>query len=432
MVNMTAAAPLWDCLPNSEIPKGAGIENVELVEPFQFQFERFLWSIPHCDRIQRLVVGQYGSIADKRAFSIMFLQHGNEQYPDELQAEKVPPTHKAFFGHLIAPETAWPDTPDLLGEFQALDSETELPVEIQEAFKECELLKILGLNEGHEIIGQSCFSGCKSLAEVGIPSTVKVIDEEAFEECELLKSLVLNEGLKRIGRGAFAKCKALEEVGIPSTVKVIDEEAFEECELLKSLVLNEGLKRIGRGAFAKCKALEEVGIPSTVKAIDDEAFKECELLKILGLNEGLKKIGRGSRKTWKIRWKADPMSLFPQFHQRHLETILHLLQHQPRFSTSLLLRPSELDKLLGAGQPPCLLRCLLRGRCLHLVAPAASTHATPRAVTTADVVTPSPYLPPVDAAEEQQLERPRDGPPEFQVLEDMDRWTDGRICWRIC
>eukprot|EP00980_Cylindrotheca_fusiformis_P011322 scaffold2616_cov108-Cylindrotheca_fusiformis.AAC.1 len=47
-------------------------------------------------------------------------------------------------------------------------------------------------------------------------------------------------------------------------------------------------------------------------------------------------------------------------------------------------------------------------------APAASTHATPRAVTTADVVTPSPYLPPVDADEEQPLERPRGGPPEFQ------------------
>eukprot|EP00980_Cylindrotheca_fusiformis_P009972 scaffold2206_cov95-Cylindrotheca_fusiformis.AAC.2 len=158
------------------------------------------------------------------------------------------------------------------------------------AFAECKLTG-LGLNEGLERIGEHAFSSCVSLTEVEIPSTVKVIDGWAFNNCNLLARLGLNEGLERIGAKAFCQCDSLTEVDFPSTVKVIDGWAFEICNRLARLCLNEGLERIGRNAFSHCKSLTEVEIPSTVKVIDSFAFGSCKLLARLVLNEGLERIG---------------------------------------------------------------------------------------------------------------------------------------------
>eukprot|EP00980_Cylindrotheca_fusiformis_P025253 scaffold13356_cov109-Cylindrotheca_fusiformis.AAC.1 len=106
VVHMADASVLWDSLPDPVDPQGQGVENVELVEPFQYQFERFLWSI-HCDRIQRSTHDKCGSLADKRAF-YWYLKHGNDKYPQELPDARLPPTHKAFFAYLMVPESAWP------------------------------------------------------------------------------------------------------------------------------------------------------------------------------------------------------------------------------------------------------------------------------------------------------------------------------------
>eukprot|EP00980_Cylindrotheca_fusiformis_P015986 scaffold4692_cov86-Cylindrotheca_fusiformis.AAC.1 len=160
----------------------------------------------------------------------------------------------------------------------------------ERAFYKCKFLARLVLNEGLERIGGVAFAFFDSISEVSIPSTVKVIDERAFYRCTLLARLVLNEGLERIGRSAFSFC-SLTEVEIPPTVKVIDERAFYKCKLLARLVLNEGLERIGESAFMNCESLTEVDFPLTVKAIDDYAFQKCTLLERLVLNEGLERIG---------------------------------------------------------------------------------------------------------------------------------------------
>eukprot|EP00980_Cylindrotheca_fusiformis_P015769 scaffold4579_cov62-Cylindrotheca_fusiformis.AAC.1 len=156
------------------------------------------------------------------------------------------------------------------------------------------------LSSSVQEIGENAFRYCKKLKsilyqgrekeEVGIPSTVRVIDDEAFFGCMLLARLGLKEGLKRIGRYAFSHCCSLTEVEIPSTVNVIDEGAFWGCKLLVRLGLKKGLERIGKFAFWSCESLTEVRIPSTVKVIGDSAFFKCTSLARLALNEGLERI----------------------------------------------------------------------------------------------------------------------------------------------
>eukprot|EP00980_Cylindrotheca_fusiformis_P016384 scaffold4883_cov61-Cylindrotheca_fusiformis.AAC.1 len=169
------------------------------------------------------------------------------------------------------------------------------------AFKNHRQLEEIILSFSVQEIGENAFRYCKKLKsilyqgrekeEVGIPSTVRVIDAKAFFGCMLLARLGLKEGLKRIGRFAFYKCNSLTEVEIPSTVNVIDDQAFENCNGLARLGLNEGLERIGKRAFMWCRSLTEVEIPSSVNVIDDWAFFQCTSLARLALNEGLEEIG---------------------------------------------------------------------------------------------------------------------------------------------
>eukprot|EP00980_Cylindrotheca_fusiformis_P002741 scaffold636_cov64-Cylindrotheca_fusiformis.AAC.4 len=167
------------------------------------------------------------------------------------------------------------------------------------AFKEHRQLEEVILSSSTvQVIGKRAFCSCKKLKsilyqgpeneEVGIPSSVRLIDECAFFGCKLLARLVLKEGLERIGVDAFYGCESWTEVEIPSTVKVIDDWAFNKCKLLAiRLVLNhEGLERIGSHTFAECESLSHVRIPQSVKIIiATDAFVECSSMISIELPE---------------------------------------------------------------------------------------------------------------------------------------------------
>ena len=109
------------------------------------------------------------------------------------------------------------------------------------------------LCDGLEIIGEHAFDHCKSLVQIIIPSSVKVIGIFAFLGCSQLMNVELSEGLERIGMGAFSSCTSLECISIPSTIKVISY-AFSRCKRLMNVELREGLERIPM-AFEECTSL---------------------------------------------------------------------------------------------------------------------------------------------------------------------------------
>lgn len=143
-------------------------------------------------------------------------------------------------------------------------------------------LATVNLPEGLEYIGEYFFSHCPSLKSIKIPSTVKTIDSNAFYDCTALESFTLPEGYTGIDSKTFLTgCTSLKELNLPSTLKVFP---GAENTAIEHIDLPFGLEIIRSGAFRGCKFLTEIIIPETVEEIQYEAFKDSGLKKITFTN----------------------------------------------------------------------------------------------------------------------------------------------------
>lgn len=89
-------------------------------------------------------------------------------------------------------------------------------------------------------MGQAAFIDCTALAEIDMPTSLKVIEPATFRRCSQLAS-----------------------VEIPSSVTTISENAFTDCSALSSLSLPAGLVEIKDKAFANCTKLESIYYAAT-------------------------------------------------------------------------------------------------------------------------------------------------------------------------
>ena len=98
--------------------------------------------------------------------------------------------------------------------------EIELPNTLKElgysAFAECEFVNIT-IPSGLEKTGEYSFGGT-DIEELVIPCNIKVIEKSAFKYCEKLRTVVIEEGVEAIEEDAFGQCDALESVTIPASV----------------------------------------------------------------------------------------------------------------------------------------------------------------------------------------------------------------------
>jgi hypothetical protein len=149
-----------------------------------------------------------------------------------------------------------------------------------------------------EEIGDSAFSGCKSLESIYIPRTVMTIGKGEFSRCNNLSDIeiskdnsifsikndcIINNNTKTL---IYAMNKAL---SIPDDVKCIAEDAFYGCEI-DSLVVPEGVKEIEEGAFNYSKFVE-IKLPDSLKIIGNYAFENCSKLKSIYIPKSVNYIG---------------------------------------------------------------------------------------------------------------------------------------------
>ena len=154
-------------------------------------------------------------------------------------------------------------------------------------------------------IGNSCFSGCESLAHIQLSTNLTKLKDYTFNSCSSLKEVILPPYLKIIGRDCFRSCE-FEKIELPTTIESIEYGAFNDCSKLtsidlsklntltkleqntfsgclnlKEIILNDSLKRIDLHCFNYCTSLERIVIPSSVTIIGDEVFNRCKNLKEL-------------------------------------------------------------------------------------------------------------------------------------------------------
>jgi hypothetical protein len=110
-------------------------------------------------------------------------------------------------------------------------------------------------------IGKGVFSGCESITEIILPSSINSIESWAFYKCEGLKELIL-----------------------PSSLKVLKQDVIRECNSLIKLILPSLLTIIDVSSVRDCKKVETLNIPETVKSINFSSFRGFDSLKSLYVN----------------------------------------------------------------------------------------------------------------------------------------------------
>ena len=190
------------------------------------------------------------------------------------------------------------------------------------AFSGCDSLSEIVIPSSVTSIGKGAFSSCDSLSEIVIPSSVTSIGDHAFSGCDSLSEIVIPSGVTSIGNYAFSGCSSLKYISIPKSVIGLNGNPFVEwkgkleClspnfvyeddilfnkdksriisfrnQNIESYVIPSSVTSIGKGAFTGCYSLSEIVIPSSVTSIGDGAFSFCRSLSEIVIPSSVTSIG---------------------------------------------------------------------------------------------------------------------------------------------
>ena len=159
------------------------------------------------------------------------------------------------------------------------------------AFSGCRSLTKIVIPSSVTSIGNSAFSGCRSLSKIVIPASITSIGNSAFGDCSSLLDIVIPDSVTSIGDWVFMDCSSLLKIVIPSSVISIGDGAFSGCDSLSSIVIPSSVTSIGDSAFTGCSSLSKIVIPSSVISIGDRAFLGCYSLSDIVIPSSVTSIG---------------------------------------------------------------------------------------------------------------------------------------------
>ena len=167
------------------------------------------------------------------------------------------------------------------------------------AFKDCNYLTCVYLNDDITTIGDHAFYKDEYLSAINMPRKLELIDKYAFYGCDTLTFVRARacSRLKRIEDHAFYSCTTLAELRLPDCLTYIGPWAFAWDRILgqedTTLGLPSNLQTIGKGAFAFVNHHKKLNIPSQVTSIGDYAFMCDYYMEELTFSPGDKKLTIG-------------------------------------------------------------------------------------------------------------------------------------------
>lgn len=146
------------------------------------------------------------------------------------------------------------------------------------AFKDCQYLTCMFLDDGITTIGDRAFYEDEYLSAINMPRNLELIDQYAFYGCDTLTFVRAGacSRLRRIEDHAFYSCTTLAELRLPNGLTYIGPWAFAWDRILgqedTTLGLPSSLQVIETGAFAFVNHHKNLNIPANVTHIGDYAF----------------------------------------------------------------------------------------------------------------------------------------------------------------
>lgn len=121
------------------------------------------------------------------------------------------------------------------------------------SFESCSCLKNVTIERGVNKIGNYAFHGC-DLRSINIPGSVKEIGNHAFSWNFGLTDVTIEDGVECIGKLAFDAGRTMKEIKVPTSLKMLEGVAFDKKSAFKS----EG----GYTTYVpKTKNMEDVIVP---------------------------------------------------------------------------------------------------------------------------------------------------------------------------
>lgn len=157
-----------------------------------------------------------------------------------------------------------------------------------------EKLKIVILERGFETISKDFFKGCKTVTDVTIPASVRLVEANSFDDCKSLRNIHYEGSLKEwltIDWRCFAKDwynlyidgKLLTDVVLDGSTPEIRKQAFYYCNSLQHIEIREGVTSIGNSALNKTNISGNLFLPDTIEQIGEFAFLSCKNLRSISI-----------------------------------------------------------------------------------------------------------------------------------------------------
>ena len=211
-----------------------------------------------------------------------------------------------------------------------------------EAFKDCDEIFSVTIEDGIGMIMESAFEGCSSLVNISIPESVSVIGKNAFRGCSSLSSINIPKSAFFINGDIFGDCDALEDIYYQGTYSQlmsmpdkiwIDTDSGADIHCTDRIIRGEKpsstgvyvekipysknyrvsnvdagrltstkvvipaeyndvyITEIGKGAFKGCNGLTRIKLPDTITKIGYRAFTNCSGLTSITIPNSVTEIG---------------------------------------------------------------------------------------------------------------------------------------------
>ena len=150
-------------------------------------------------------------------------------------------------------------------------------------------------NDGVEYVvtslGESCFSGCRGLTSITIPSSVTSLSGACFFNCSGLTSITIPSSVTSLGDYCFYACSGLKSITIPSSVTSLGGYCFYACSGLTSITIPSSVTSLGNSCFSYCSGLTSITIPSSVTSLGESCFEGCRGLTSITIPSSVTSLG---------------------------------------------------------------------------------------------------------------------------------------------